>query len=443
MLLNVEKGTHPLVLHAAGKAVYQQRWKDIVSGVLPRLRPVPPAENYYKVITWNTLPIPGILEWCCEMLKVPVMVLGKEYKGKGGWLNIYKMHTTLAAIKKMSCKYVIGLDSWDVLLTGDPKWIIDEYRSVFRRKYGKQMVFNAASSRYPKPRFIDGEKAGRAADYEDALCKRLSKKNAQDYIPNCYLNAGVWVAQRGFLLEFLPAVIANWEALREGNDGKYAHSEQAWVKLTAWADFSDQVGIDSGNTMFQHMRDGTKAIACPDVDVFIDLGAGIGDTVRRLRGTAKKIYAFEANTDLFQAQKAEWHLAREEIDNLTVIGKAAWIKDEVRPFAIDASKLHSHGSSLCLEKKTGHLDGQRDVECVDFPAWLRCHVKPTEKVRLKMDIEGAEYDILPKMLADGTINLIDELLIEWHDFKIGVAKSVTKKLTADIKRAGVRVLRWK
>jgi len=441
MLLNTEKGTHPLVLHAAGKAAYQQRWKDIVCGVLPRLRPVPSGEGYYQVITWNTLPIPGILEWCCQMLNIPVMVLGKEYNGKGGWLNIYKMHTALAAIKQMKCKYIIGLDAWDVLLTGDPRWIIDEYRGVFRRKYGKQMVFNAASSRYPKPRFIDGEKAAKAADYEDALSKTLAKKTTN--LPNCHLNAGVWVAQRGFLLKFLPAVIANWEALRDRNDGKYAHSEQAWVKLTAWADFPDQIGIDSGNIMFQHMRDGAKTIACPDVDVFIDLGAGIGDTVRRLRGTAKKVYAFEANTDLFQAQKSEWHLVRDEIDHVTVIPKAAWIKDEVRPFAIDSSKCHAHGSSLCLEKNTGNLDTHRDVECVDFPAWLRCHVKPSQNVRLKMDVEGAEYDILPKMLADGSIKLIDELLIEWHAGKIGLDNSVTKKLTAEIKRAGVRVLYWK
>ena len=50
MLLNTEKGTHPLVLHAAGKASRGHRWKEICAAVLPRLRPVPPPDKYYQVI---------------------------------------------------------------------------------------------------------------------------------------------------------------------------------------------------------------------------------------------------------------------------------------------------------------------------------------------------------------------------------------------------------
>ncbi|WP_251052289.1 MULTISPECIES: FkbM family methyltransferase [unclassified Streptomyces] len=31
-----------------------------------------------------------------------------------------------------------------------------------------------------------------------------------------------------------------------------------------------------------------------------------------------------------------------------------------------------------------------------------------------MDIEGAEYPVLTKLVADGTIDLISVLYIEWH-----------------------------
>jgi len=83
------------------------------------------------------------------------------------------------------------------------------------------------------------------------------------------------------------------------------------------------------------------------------------------------------------------------------------------------------------------------VESIDFSFWLSWIVRPGDKVRLKMDIEGAEYEVLPKMLEDGTIQLVDELIIEWHDFKVGVEKRVTKLLRDRIRRAGVRILKWK
>jgi hypothetical protein len=35
-----------------------------------------------------------------------------------------------------------------------------------------------------------------------------------------------------------------------------------------------------------------------------------------------------------------------------------------------------------------------------------------------MDIEGAEYDVLEKMVKDGSIYYVNELYIEWHSFKI-------------------------
>jgi hypothetical protein len=37
---------------------------------------------------------------------------------------------------------------------------------------------------------------------------------------------------------------------------------------------------------------------------------------------------------------------------------------------------------------------------------------------MKIDIEGAEFNILNKMIEDGSINFIDRIYIEWHYKKI-------------------------
>ena len=55
------------------------------------------------------------------------------------------------------------------------------------------------------------------------------------------------------------------------------------------------------------------------------------------------------------------------------------------------------------------------VPCFDFSAWLR--ELPTRPV-VKLDVEGAEFPILERMVEEGTDALVAELLVEWHDDKM-------------------------
>lgn len=34
---------------------------------------------------------------------------------------------------------------------------------------------------------------------------------------------------------------------------------------------------------------------------------------------------------------------------------------------------------------------------------------------MKMDVEGTEFDLIPKLIENGAISLIDELFLECHD----------------------------
>lgn len=58
-------------------------------------------------------------------------------------------------------------------------------------------------------------------------------------------------------------------------------------------------------------------------------------------------------------------------------------------------------------------EGNQMVSCFDFSAWLRRTVNG-DQVVVKMDIEGAEYALLERMIEDGTDVLVSELLVEWH-----------------------------
>jgi len=56
--------------------------------------------------------------------------------------------------------------------------------------------------------------------------------------------------------------------------------------------------------------------------------------------------------------------------------------------------------------------GPWTVPCFDFSEWL-LEIGP-DAVAVKMDIEGAEYELLAHLIRNGTDSLISELLIEWH-----------------------------
>ena len=99
---------------------------------------------------------------------------------------------------------------------------------------------------------------------------------------------------------------------------------------------------------------------------------------------------------------------------VTRSSKAAWIYDGQVPFIDDgvASCLAPDGVPLLPEAM--QLDPQRPrlVDCVDFAAWLDRLNR--DEIVLKMDVEGAEYAILERMVETGAIDRVGLLLIEWH-----------------------------
>jgi len=59
-------------------------------------------------------------------------------------------------------------------------------------------------------------------------------------------------------------------------------------------------------------------------------------------------------------------------------------------------------------------DNLIEVQAIDFSDWLVKNVARGDYVVCKMDVEGAEFDVLEHLLRMKMINLIDVLLVEWH-----------------------------
>ncbi len=87
------------------------------------------------------------------------------------------------------------------------------------------------------------------------------------------------------------------------------------------------------------------------------------------------------------------------------------------------------------------------VEIIDFATFLQDQTARYDKIVVKMDIEGAENDVLEHLLRTGSHKLIDILYIEFHakylppelrDAERTREKIITRKLRAD----GVKVRVW-
>ena len=108
-----------------------------------------------------------------------------------------------------------------------------------------------------------------------------------------------------------------------------------------------------------------------------------------------------------------------EVDGTRVVleRRAAWVEDGQIEFA-HVSGLRGWDSTVMRDKNARNEWARADaiqVPCFDFSAWLR---GLPERPIVKLDVEGAEFPILERLVDEGTDLLVAELLVEWHDDKM-------------------------
>jgi FkbM family methyltransferase len=152
--------------------------------------------------------------------------------------------------------------------------------------------------------------------------------------------------------------------------------------------------------------------------IFVDLGANIGSVSEAfgLDHPDHELIAIEPNIELLPVIHARsLNLPRP----ISVIWAAAWTHYGF----IDLFKSKHDVASTVVSGKHEHAEygwSQIDykaptrVPALDISSWLYRNVRSSDHVVMKMDIEGAEYEVLEKMLVDGSVNLVAELRCEWH-----------------------------
>lgn len=173
--------------------------------------------------------------------------------------------------------------------------------------------------------------------------------------------------------------------------------------------------------------------------IFIDCGVWTGDSVKAFKkfDDSFEIYGFECEPRLTDELK---NLSK-DID-FHFINKAVWVNNESIKLYPGKGSL-TQSSSLYKNKKK-YIDRKNPVKvkAIDFSKWIINNFSKQDYIICKMNIEGAEYQVLPKMLKDGSIDYINKLYMSWHYRKIeGFEKDQHDKLVKDISKR-TQLIRW-
>ncbi len=122
-----------------------------------------------------------------------------------------------------------------------------------------------------------------------------------------------------------------------------------------------------------------------------------------------------------------------------LIKKAVSTYDGKINFTVD--HIDGDGSSICSEKPVIYDSSVANeqcptinIDCADLSGYIKDNITSDDYLSLKLDVEGAEYQILKKMIEDGSINKVNKLYCEFHWDRCGIDKKVHDALVAELKK---------
>jgi FkbM family methyltransferase len=151
----------------------------------------------------------------------------------------------------------------------------------------------------------------------------------------------------------------------------------------------------------------------PTSAVVIDCGANIGKFTNVFAKKGVSVFAFEPNEYAFEVLKMKF----QQMENVNLFQKAVWICEDKLPLFLHVNSSDDHvkwstGSSLVSEKENVDNNKYKLTDTIDLSSFIK---KLERRVSiLKIDIEGAEIEVLNKLIDDKTYELCDEIYVETH-----------------------------
>lgn len=97
------------------------------------------------------------------------------------------------------------------------------------------------------------------------------------------------------------------------------------------------------------------------------------------------------------------------------------------------------------EVKLNQLIETVEMPCINFVEWIEKNTSDQDEIYIKLDIEGAEYDVLEHLISHKVIHRIKKIYVEWHSYALKNKKSYDArqtKIEQSLQNTGIEVISW-
>jgi len=172
-------------------------------------------------------------------------------------------------------------------------------------------------------------------------------------------------------------------------------------------------------------------------DIAIDCGANVGDITQKMVDKGAIVHAFEPNPHAFEILKTKFGNNKQVIlHNMGVWDKNTSMKLYLHNKSDEDPVGWSVGASIISEKENVNKNNFIEIKIIDLTEFISS-LKREIKI-LKIDIEGAECELLDKIIDLGIYKQIGILLVETHEIINRGLRDKTNMIRKKIKQKKIK-----
>lgn len=220
LIFNKEHKTNPVIIHNPCSDIRESvLWSSLTNEHVNLKKNITLPKDL-TIVTWNNKHN-SLLEQ--QLKKLNINYLNLVEVGIDWFSNRIKIHSFIEGFDKIKTKYVLGLDSFDVIIVGELENILEKFKN-----FNCNLLFNATNFNYP--------------NYATHL--NTPEENKNQYFK--YLNSGCFIGEKNFI----KSVFSECLFLPEELKSQYPQSDQFLLKFL-YFDKYPNIRIDSCCEIFQ------------------------------------------------------------------------------------------------------------------------------------------------------------------------------------------------